>query len=600
MIRIIFTAFLAVVSIRLCAAQQAGQKVFQQHCSGCHSPLSQAHAPMPEDLAQMPWQFILQALETGVMKPQGSALTADQRSEVAHFLGKNVMEATSEMTGLCPAGQKPQTTGHSWNGWGVDDRNTRFQPVEAARLDAAQVPKLKVKWAFGVPNGTFGLSQPTVVDGRVYASSQEGTLYALDARNGCTYWKFQAKARIRDAVVVGPDQQVYFGDHLSNFYALDSQTGSVIWQRRVDDQPATHITGAAKFHDGHLYIPISSSEENSAADPTYPCCKFRGALVALDAKTGHENWKTFTTPEPKPTKVGTNGTQYFGPSGATIWASPTIDVKRNLIYVTTGNGYSDPEIKTADAIIAMDLDSGEIRWSQQAVSDMFNWDCGLQLHLAGPSGPGGGNCPDHPGVDVDFGSSVVLVNLANGRDVLVAGQKSGMVHGFDPDANGKILWQTRIGKGGTLGGILWGIAAHDGMVFVPLSDNDREHPEAGGGLFTLDAANGKIVWHTPPPPLSCPAEHRHCTVAQMAPSSAIPGVVFSGGMDGYLRGYDMKSGKIIWSFNAAQTFPSVDGIPTHGGAFSASGPTIVDGTLFVSSGYSGIPGNALLAFSAAP
>ena len=590
-------ALVAAVTISFYAAQEQGQHIFEQHCASCHSPLNQVHAPMPEDLAQMPWEYILQTLETGAMKTQGSTLTAQQRSAVAHYLGKKGPETPDTATsGFCPAGQKPVDNGHFWNGWGVDNLNTRFQPAAAAGLDAAHVKDLRVKWAFGAPNDTAGFSQPTVVGGRVYAGDPDGMLYSLDAKTGCTYWRFKAKARIRAAVVIGPGARAYVGDHESNFYALDASTGRLIWERKVDNQPTTQITGTVKIWNGRLYVPIAGSEENSAADPKYPCCTFRGALEALDATDGHEIWKTFTTPEPKATKIGKNGTQYYGPSGATIWSSPTIDLKRKRIYITTGNGYSDPEVHTEDSIIALDLETGDIRWVRQAVPDMFNWDCGKQLHLVGPSGPGGGSCPDHPGYDVDFGSSVVLVDVGQGRQVLVAGQKSGMVHGLDPDQDGKVLWQMRIGKGGPLGGILWGIAAHDGMVFVPLSDNDPAHPDQGGGLFALDAATGKIVWHTPPPPLVCPAEHSHCTVAQMAPASAMPGVVFSGAMDGYLRAYDMKTGKIVWSFNAARKFPSVDGVPTHGGAFSATGATIVDGMVYVSSGYSGIPGNALLAF----
>jgi polyvinyl alcohol dehydrogenase (cytochrome) len=198
---------------------------------------------------------------------------------------------------------------------------------------------------------------------------------------------------------------------------------------------------------------------------------------------------------------------------------------------------------------------------------------------------------------VDFGSSPILIDLPEGHQMLVAGQKSGVVHGLDPDQNGKIVWQTRIGHGGVLGGILWGMSTHDGLVFAPLSDADWRNPREGGGLFALDAATGKVVWHTPPPASAC-AGQRRCSVAQMAPSTAIPDVVFSGSMDGHLLAYDMKTGKIIWDFDSARTFKTVNGIPAHGGSFSATGPTIVDGMLYVNSGYFSIPGNVLLAFTA--
>jgi polyvinyl alcohol dehydrogenase (cytochrome) len=284
------------------------------------------------------------------------------------------------------------------------------------------------------------------------------------------------------------------------------------------------------------------------------------------------------------------GVQFYGPSGATTWSSPTLDLKRKAIYIMTGNGYSDPNIKTADAIVAIDMSTGEIRWSQQGSPDMFNWDCG-------PRG-GGGNCPANHGDDVDFGSSAVLFDIGGGKQILVAGQKSGMVHAFDPDQDGKIVWQTRIGKGSTLGGILWGIAGHQGVAYVPLSDIDRQKPDAGGGMFAIDAATGKVLWHTPPPAPACLTKPG-CNSAQLAPPSAIEGAVFSGSMDGHLRAYDMTSGKIIWDFDAAQSFPTTNGIPASGGSFSSTGPTIVDGMLYVNSGYGGqgMAGNALLAFS---
>jgi polyvinyl alcohol dehydrogenase (cytochrome) len=282
--------------------------------------------------------------------------------------------------------------------------------------------------------------------------------------------------------------------------------------------------------------------------------------------------------------------QFYGPSGATTWSSPTLDLKRKAIYIMTGNGYSDPNIKTADAIVAIDMTTGEIRWSQQGSPDMFNWDCG-------PRG-GGGNCPANHGDDVDFGSSAVMFDVAGGKQVLVAGQKSGMVHGFDPDQDGKIMWQTRIGKGSTLGGILWGIAGHQGIAYVPLSDINRQKPDAGGGMFAIDAATGKVLWHTPPPAPACLAKPG-CNSAQLAPPSAIEGAVFSGSMDGHLRAYDMSTGKITWDFDAVQSFPTTNGIPATGGSFSSTGPTIVDGMLYVNSGYGGqgMPGNVLLAFS---
>ena len=571
--------------IFLLSAQEP-TRVFMQHCQQCHSPNSGAHAPLPEAMASTPWENILQALESGVMKAQGASLTADERKAVARYLGKVDSTVPPPMGGQCPAGTKP-LHGSAWNGWGVDDFNTRFQPAAAALIDTGSVAKLKLKWAFGFPNGNTAFGQPTIVDGRLFTGSNDGTVYALDAHSGCIYWMFQAQTLVRSAVVVGPGPRAYVGDLDSNFYALDAATGKLIWQKKLDSQPFTRITGTPKLHAGRLYVPIASQEENAGSQPPYPCCTFRGNVVALDAETGKEIWRSFTVPEARPTRKSPTGVQYYGPSGATVWSSPTLDLKRGLLYVATGNGYSDPPVKTADAVVAMDLATGEIRWVQQATLDMFNWGCGGSTPT--------GNCPENAGDDVDFASSPILVNLGGDRQVLVAGQKSGMVHGLDPDQNGKFVWQTRIGQGGKLGGVEWGMAASNGVVFAPLSDFGR--PTAGG-LFALDAATGKVIWQTPAPKPTC-AGQRGCSPAQLAPATAVPGVVFSGSMDGHLRAYRMTNGEIIWDFDTNREFPTVNKIPAHGGSFSGTGPTVADGMIYVNSGYAntgGLPGNVLLAF----
>ncbi len=537
---------LAALAALSCFGQE-GSQVYISHCIECHSPASASHAPSQEALSQIPWQDILKTLETGAMKIQAQNLTQEERVAAARYLGKaGGAPVLPQVSGFCPAGSRPAATKASWNGWGVDNLNTRFQPASSAGLTASQIPNLKLKWAFGFPGARTAYGQPNVVGGRVFVGSNDGTIYAIDAQTGCLYWMYRAKSMVRSGVVVGPDKRAYIGDLDANLYALDTETGKLIWQKKADDQPFARITGTPKLYNGRLYVPIASQEENAGANPIYPCCKFRGNLVAIDAKTGAVIWRAYTSPEPKPTGVSKTGVQFYGPSGATTWSSPTLDLKRKAIYIMTGNGYSDPNIKTADAIVAIDMTTGEIRWSQQGSPDMFNWDCG-------PRG-GGGNCPANHGDDVDFGSSAVLFDIGGGKQVLVAGQKSGMVHAFDPDQNGKIVWQTRIGKGSTLGGILWGIAGHQGIAYVPLSDIDRQKPDAGGGMFAIDAATGKIVWHTPPPTPACLAKPG-CNSAQLAPPSAIEGAVFSGSMDGHLRAYDMSSWQDHLGFRCSAVVP---------------------------------------------
>jgi polyvinyl alcohol dehydrogenase (cytochrome) len=574
----------------LCAAQE-GTRVYLDHCQQCHDQNSDAHAPLVESLANIPWQDIVKTLETGNMRAQGASLTAEERTAVARYLGKAGPLTLPAMTGLCPAGSKPKASDNSWNGWSPGERNTRYQPAKAGGLTARQLPSLKLKWAFGFPNTVTAYGQPAVVGGRVYTGSNDGTVYAIDAQTGCLYWMYQAKAMVRDAVVVGPGPRAYFGDLESNFYALDADTGKPIWLKKLDNQAFTRITGTAVLYDGRLYVPIASQEENAGASPLYSCCTFRGNLVAIKASDGSEIWRTYTSPEARPTGKSPAGVQFYGPSGATIWSAPTLDLKRKLIYVATGNGYSDPDIKTADAIVAMDMETGAIRWSQQPNPDMFNWGCGGQ-------GVPGTNCPENAGTDVDFGASPILVDLDAGHQMILAGQKSAVVWGFDPGQQGKAVWQRRIGKGGPGGGIQWGIAYSpvDKLVFAPIADTVRGDPASGGGLFALDAATGKVVWHAPPPKPSC-AGQRGCSGAQRSPPTVIPGAVIAPSMDGHVRAFSIKTGEVVWDFDAVRDYTTTNGITARGGSFGSTGATVADGFLYINSGYSSMPGNVLLAFS---
>jgi polyvinyl alcohol dehydrogenase (cytochrome) len=372
----------------------------------------------------------------------------------------------------------------------------------------------------------------------------------------------------------------------------------LLWKTKIDNHPVARVTGSPVFHNGRLYVGVASGEETSGSVPDYECCRFRGSLVALSAATGSQVWKTYTIEEAKPTTKNKIGTQMWGPSGAPIWTSPVIDVKRNAVYVTSGNNYSDPPTKTSDAFIAMDLDSGKILWSRQMTSsDAWNTACRLEDKS---------NCAESEGPDFDFASPPILVTLSTGRRALVAGQKSGMVHAIDPDREGAILWQMRVGKGGINGGVQWGSSADQSNVYVALSDLGRiaipnsqgtvPDPKVGGGMFALRLDNGERVWYTAPP--SC-GDRERCSPAQSAAVSAIPGVVFSGSVDGHLRAFDTGTGSIIWDFDTVRTYETINGVPAHGGSLNVGGPAISGGAIFVNSGYvqNGIPGNVLLAIS---
>jgi polyvinyl alcohol dehydrogenase (cytochrome) len=427
--------------------------------------------------------------------------------------------------------------------------------------------------------------QPTIGGGRLYFGSANGTVYSVDAQSGCIYWTFKADSGVRTAISLD-GHLAYFGDLKANVYAVESATGKLSWQTQVETHASARITGAPALYDRRLYVPVSSVEEPPAGNPQYSCCTFRGSVAALEASTGKQIWKSYAIPDPPgKTRVTSAGAQLMGPAGGAIWSAPTIDPQRKVLYVATGNGYSDPPSSYTDAIIAYDLASGSMKWSQQmSANDRWNFGC---------QGPRNDTCPSDPGGDHDFGASPILSG-----PLLLAGQKSGMVHALDPDKRGAIVWQTRIGRGGALGGIEWGLAADSENVYAPLSDINGQGKEMGG-LFALRKKDGAKVWQTAPPKPACLGKPG-CTAAQMAPATMIPGVVFSGSMDGHLRAYETSAGKIIWDFDTLREFPTVNGVKAKGGSLNATGPTLAGGMLFVNSGYGalgGMPGNVLLAFA---
>jgi polyvinyl alcohol dehydrogenase (cytochrome) len=521
---------------------------------------------------------------------------------------KNRCTATAPLT--VSAGQL------QWNGWGASPTQQRFQPAERARLGADAVPKLTLKWAFGFPGAQAAYGQPSVAGNRLFVGSSDGTVYALGADTGCLHWTFKAGTQVRTAISIGMAGNtvaIYFGDQKAVAYALDATTGALLWKTQVDEHPAARITGAPTLANGRLYVPTSSSEEGLAANPMYPCCTFRGSLSALDATTGAVIWKSFTiAATPKPVRKNRADVQLSGPSGAAIWSSPTVDLDGGMVFVTTGDSYSDPVADTSDAFIAFDLKTGKLLWSRQMTSgDAFTVDCDFPDAIKA-------NCPVANGPDFDFGSSAVLVNLGNGKRALIAGQKSGVVHAIDPDRGGEILWQRKIGQGGRIGGIQWGMSADANYIYAALSDvaivaplpggtGGRPtmfgiplmlSPDAGGGLYALDLKTGEIAWKTPHPGCN---KTPGCSPAQSAATTAIPGVVFSGGLDGHLRAYDAKSGRIIWDVDTEHKFATVNGVEANGGSLDGSGAVVVNGILYVNSGYiftGHTPGNVLLAFAA--
>jgi polyvinyl alcohol dehydrogenase (cytochrome) len=571
--------------------------VYKTNCATCHDQPT-ARTPSKDALKERTADAILTALTSGSMSMQGLPLSvAERRALAEHLSGKPLGATAGPSVGLCSTKGAPiaiTASGSHWNGWGADATNSRFQPKPG--LTAADVPNLKLKWAFGFPGGTQAYGNPTIVAGRVFAGSDNGTVYALDAQSGCIQWSFKADGGVRSAPTVGQIGRryaVYFGDMKANVFAVDASTGELIWRQRMDDHKFARVTGAPTLANGRLYVPVSSIEEAPAAQPTYECCTFRGSVVAVDAATGTQIWKSYTIAE-TPQQVGRNaqGTALYAPAGAAVWSAPTIDERRGVLYVGTGNSYTGPAVKTSDSLIAMDLKTGRIVWWNQATSaDAFLVGCR----------PGGTNenCPKDLGPDFDFGNAPILRTLPGGKRIIVIGQKSGTVWGFDPDNEGKVVWKMQAGKGGALGGIEWGSAADDQAAYIPVSDV-LAAPNEAGGLFALKLATGEQLWHTAAPKLECNTG-RGCTGAQSAPPSVIPGVVFSGSVDGHLRAYSTTDGSILWDFNTVRDYETVNKVPAKGGSIDAAGPVIADGLVVTNSGYSlwrGIAGNVLLAFSA--
>lgn len=578
-----------------------GIATFQTQCMSCHGNPKVDRAPSPNAIREMSPERIYTALTTGVMKEQGDKLSDQDRRGVAEFMaGRPLGSATAgdakSMPNQCrnnPALTDPSRS-PAWNGWGGDSSNSRFQSAQAAGLTVAQVPRLKLKWAFGFPSGVSANAQPTIASGRVFVGSDNGYVYSLDAQSGCVYWSFENGSIVRNALVIGPVSgqgssryAVYFGDGKANVFALDAQNGKLLWKTKVDEHFVARITAGARLYNGKLFVPVSSSEEFRSGNPDYPCCTSRGSVVALDANTGKQIWKAWVIPdEPKPYKTMSNGVTLYKPAGGAVWNSPTIDPARNAVYFGTGDATTAPAPKTTDGIMAVNINTGEFLWAYQATeNDVFMGGCNGAVKSEA--------CPTPMGPDMDIGNSPVLKTLPNGKRVLIAGTKGGDVFGLDPDNNGALLYRVNVGGvpvGTNRGGrasIVWGAAVDDQHVY---------YGAGGVGLTALRPATGEQAWVFAPPPTATGGRGG----ALGAAPTVIPGVVFEGAQDGKLFAVSASDGKLLWEFNTAQQFDTVNKVQAHGGAISTSGAVAVGGMVFVGSGYaigSGASGgNVLLAF----
>ena len=571
------------------AAGPDGEALFAQKCMICHGPAGRA--PKIEAMASMKLELIEKSMIKGVMKQQAEGMSPAEIRSVAQYITQSQKPTNAGQLKACSTKTPLGNPGHGdWANFSPDPTNTRFQPKPG--LTASDVPKLQLKWSLVFPGAASAANPVSVIGGRLFVGSWDGTIYSLDPASGCAYWTFKADSGVRTAISVHHGM-AYFGDFQSNIYGVDAETGSLKWKTKVENHPYSRITASLAVNEGTIYVPVSSLEEGVAIDPTYSCCTFRGSLVALDGTSGKLVWKSYTIDqEVKQIGLNKKGIPSMGPSGAPVWTSPTIDTKRGAIYVTTGNSYSGMDTPATDALIAFDLRTGAKRWTKNLrPSDQWNASCMGDRT----------NCPENEGPDYDFGSAPVLVQNDR-QDLILAGQKSGVLFAVNPDKQGSIFWESRVGEGNSLGGIEWGFSTDGNRVYVAISDMSVTTPyKANGSMAAVDLATGKILWRTPNRQDLCANRPKVCSNALMSAVASMPGVAFEGSHDGFLRAYDAATGKVVWEYDTSKEFTGINAVTGRGGSISAAGATVAGGQVYQTTGYAafglGMPGNALLVFA---
>jgi len=582
-----------------------GKPLYMEHCAGCHE--AQVYkAPHTTWLELMSPQVLYRSITEGIMQSQAAHLSDEDKQHIVEYITQMRLgdpNAAPEVA-WCegPAAAFTALDESRLTGWGHDTR--RYVPADIAGFNRSQIADLELKWSFGFPASTRARSQPTIAMDAVFVGSQDGTVYAFDLETGCVRWTFAARAEVRTGITLGsrgPEgiPTAYFGDIIANLYAVDANTGELIWQTSADEHHSATLTGTPAFTDGNLYVPVSSLEVVTAANPDYACCTFRGHVMAVDGNDGSVLWDSYAIPNP-PSAVGTTsaGTDMLGPSGAPVWTSPTVDVEKNLLIFGTGENYSSPADTNSDAVIAVALDSGERIWSRQTFpGDAWNVAC---MMADNP------NCPTEDGPDYDQASSPLLVEISAGKTVVVAGQKDGRVFALDWETGQTKLWEVKLGRGSIQGGVHFGMASDGTTVYVPINDmNDTRNGEwldpeqARPGVSAVNAATGEILWQHVQENV-CGDGRPFCDPGVSAAITATDGAVVAGHLDGVIRIYDGASGDIVWSYDTTTPVTGTNGVVAKGGGMSGSGPAIGAGHMVINSGY-GLynheAGNALLVFA---
>src|SRR6202162_2794394 len=411
-----------------------GADVYQRRCASCHDQAG-SRAPSRDALQKLSAARILRTLDFGLMMAVAYPIKREEREAVANFLGTKAEETPLPASAFCSANISILSgpANDSWAGWSPSASNARYQAADRAGLAPGQVRRLKLKWALGFPGDVTAFAAPSVVNGTLFVGSASGAVEAVDAKTGCTHWVFQAIGPVRGAVLPvanGSATSLVLTDLIGWAYALDAKSGHLLWKKRIDDHEAARLTGSSAALDGIVFMPAASWEETRSLDPQYVCCTFRGSVTALRVRDGSTVWKTYTIDPPQKNGHDSAGSPQWGPSGAPVWSAPTVDTKRGLLYVATGDNYSVPATTTSDAVMALELKTGRIVWTQQVLAnDAYTSACRSK----------GVNCPPTNGPDFDFGSSAILVRAPSGKEILVAGQKTRMGFAVYPDGKGGIL-----------------------------------------------------------------------------------------------------------------------------------------------------------------
>lgn len=605
-------------------AQDAeGKAVYDRACASCHDNPGTTRAAALSALRQMSAQQLRLSLgEGGVMAPMAASLTADDLTRLVGWLTAGQTQAGEWTDALmCPADGRTVNVAApvAKNGFGAGADGARRLSAAAAGLRTKDLANLEVAWAIGVPQAPV-MGAGVSVMGDTGFVSLGLRMVALDLGRGCAKWVYKAAGSRNTPAIgeMGGRRVIGFATQRGEVHVLDAATGALVW--KADGRPSNGIgavRGGVVFHDGKVIVPISASGVAAGQNPKFECCVGHGAVVALSAADGARLWEYNTMPDAQYNgQVNAQGVKQRGPSGAPIWSVPLIDAKRNRVIVTTGENTSHPATDTSDAVIAIDLATGRQVWSFQGLAaDVWNMACDPVTPSAaqgGPTGPGRTNGPNCPylfggeGRDFDFGAGAVLAKGKGGKDVILAGQKSGDVWALDAET-GKLLWNRKIGSGTALGGVHWGIASDGRRVFAPINDTERLLAPAGleakPGVYAFDIRTGKPVWSHAAKP-DCAGERgkliSNCEVQYgfSAAPLVVDGALIAAQLTGKVTVFDAKSGKVLAEIDTLGPIGTVNGVPGKGGAVDSHGVSAGAGMVFIASGYGAFdqtPGNVLIA-----